>query len=217
MLELGLIFGTSLAVGFSGAMMPGPLLTVTVSETVKRGFRSGPLLVVGHGVIELILVVALALGLSQVLQRAIITQIIAVIGGAFLLWMAFGMLKGVVQGKVTMDAAASEKTGWKLPRVAAGALVSLANPYWSLWWATIGLAYVLTALRLGLAGVVAFYIGHILADFIWYSSVSAVLGSGRRFLNDFVYRSLITVCAVFLVFLSLYFITSATGVVPKFM
>ncbi|MCL5257226.1 MAG: LysE family translocator, partial [Chloroflexi bacterium] len=168
-------------------------------------------------IIELLLVVALALGLSRLLQQSIITQIIAFLGGAFLLWMAFGMLKGVVQGKVSIASAASEGAGWRMPRVVAGALVSLANPYWSLWWATIGLAYVLTSLELGPAGVAAFYVGHILADLIWYSSVSAVLGSGRRFLNDFVYRSLIAVCAVFLVFLSLYFITSATGVVPKFL
>ena len=217
MLEYLLVFATSMAVGFSGAMMPGPLLTVTVSETIRKGFSSGPLLIVGHAIIELILVVALTLGLSQVLSQPFVTQIIAIVGGTFLLWLAFGMLKGVVKRTVRLETETADAGKRRSPRVLTGALVSIANPYWSLWWATVGLAYVLTAMRLGLPGVLAFYTGHILADFIWYGAISAVVGTGRRFVTERIYRSLIAFCGVFLVFLSFYFITSATGLIPKFM
>ncbi|MDO8885688.1 LysE family transporter [Candidatus Oleimmundimicrobium sp.] len=66
-MELIGIFITSLIVGFSGAIMPGPLLAVTINEVHQRGFWSGPLIVLGHAILELILVVALALGFQKIL------------------------------------------------------------------------------------------------------------------------------------------------------
>ena len=57
MLPLLTIFFTSFCIALSGALMPGPLLTVTISETTRRGLLVGPLLIIGHSILELILVV----------------------------------------------------------------------------------------------------------------------------------------------------------------
>ena len=59
MLSIFTIFFTSFVIALSGALMPGPLLTVTISESARRGFVAGPLLIAGHGLLELALVVAL--------------------------------------------------------------------------------------------------------------------------------------------------------------
>ena len=63
------IFATSFVLALSGALMPGPLLTITLSESAKRGFRAGPLVVLGHGILELALVLLLFLGLAPVLKN----------------------------------------------------------------------------------------------------------------------------------------------------
>jgi len=44
---------TSFVVALSGALMPGPLLTVTVGEATRRGFWAGPLIILGHGILEM--------------------------------------------------------------------------------------------------------------------------------------------------------------------
>ena len=46
---------TSFIVALSGALMPGPLLTLTVGEAARR-VLGGPLIIVGHALLELALV-----------------------------------------------------------------------------------------------------------------------------------------------------------------
>ncbi len=67
MFELAAIFGGSFTLALSGALMPGPLLTVTVAESARIGFRAGPLLMTGHAVLELLLVIAIVYGLGPFL------------------------------------------------------------------------------------------------------------------------------------------------------
>jgi threonine/homoserine/homoserine lactone efflux protein len=85
--------------------------------------------------------------------------------------------------------------------VLAGVLVSLSNPYWTLWWATVGLGYIVLSLKQGTAGLVSFFSGHILSDLAWYSLVAGAVAGGRRFLTPAVYRGILVCCGAFLIFL----------------
>jgi threonine/homoserine/homoserine lactone efflux protein len=190
------IFATSFAVALSGAMMPGPLFTVTVSESSRRGPAAGPLLIVGHGILELGLVVALVLGVGPLLKKTPVFISTALLGSTVLLWMAYGMLRSLP--RLTLAVQPRREAGRNL--VVAGILLSLANPYWTIWWVSIGLGYITQSLALGLMGVAAFFIGHILADFAWYTAVSTAMWKGKRFMSDRAYRGLIAACALFLIF-----------------
>ena len=86
--------------------------------------------------------------------------------------------------------------------VLTGALISLANPYWSLWWATLGLGFLAQAREFGLSGIAFFYSGHIFADFLWYSLISLAVSKGKTYLSPKLYRGIIIVCAIFLFYLS---------------
>ena len=87
----------------------------------------------------------------------------------------------------------------------AGIVMSLANPYWLIWWATLGLGYVLFAYKYGLLGVIFFFIGHFLADLGWYSLVSMAVAQGKRFISDRVYHGFMIACALFLMVFGCYF------------
>lgn len=97
--------------------------------------------------------------------------------------------------------------------VLRGALVSLANPYWILWWTTIGLKLASDSLAIGPAGVGAFFLGHEAADFGWYFAIAIAVASGRRFLSDRTYRIVIGACAVFLLYLGVAFGVNAVQLV----
>lgn len=212
---LGMLFFTASVVGLTGAMAPGPLLTLTVAETARRGFWAAPLLMVGHAVLEGALIVALTMGLAAYLLMDRVTGVIALLGGVFLLWMGYTIARDALLHRVSLEAADQAAAGRDrtarapigAPRlIGLGILTSISNPYWSLWWATIGLGYITLSLEQGTLGLTAFFSGHILADFFWYALVAAAVVGGRRFLTPAFYRGVLTVCGVFLVGLGGYFI-----------
>jgi threonine/homoserine/homoserine lactone efflux protein len=201
MWELFSIFFSSFVIALSGALMPGPLLTATISESSRRGFLAGPLLIVGHGILELLLLVTLVLGMAPFLQRDDVFVIVAISGGFILLWMAVGMFRALPTLSLSMKAGEMKRGSL----VIDGILFSVSNPYWFIWWATIGFGYVLYSWRFGMAGIAFFFTGHILADLIWYSTVSAAVGKGRSLFTDRFYRGLIGSCAVVLILFAMYF------------
>ena len=181
--------------------MPGPVLTVTVSETTRRGFSAGPLIVLGHAILEITLLVLLLLGFADLITRPWILGIVGVAGGVVLLWMSFDMLRGIRYR--TLDISEG-KRAWGGP-VVAGILTSLANPYWTIWWATIGLGYVIVSMKFGVLGLAIFFAGHILSDLAWFSTVSLFVSRGRRYISDRIYRGIIGTCAVMLFVFGIYF------------
>ena len=102
MFSLLTIFAGSFVVGLSGAMAPGPVLTVAISETLKRGFRAGPLIVLGHAILEIILLILIAAGLGPFFQHPAVTTVFLSAGGAVLLWMGGQMI--ITNKKSTEDA-----------------------------------------------------------------------------------------------------------------
>lgn len=193
---------SSFLIALSGAMMPGPLLAVTVSETPRRGWIVGPILVAGHGVLELSLITLIISGLGSFLQMKETFITVALIGGVFLLFMALSMFRSLPKLSLNNEIQGKIKSSLFL----SGVLMSLANPYWSFWWATIGVGYLVQSMEIGAFGIIAFFMGHILGDLAWYSAVSVGVYKGKRLLNDGVYRKIIFVCALILVGFSFYFI-----------
>ena len=203
-LTLITIFSSSFLIALSGALMPGPLLTVTVSESTHRGAIAGPLVIFGHGILELSLITALLLGMAPLLQRNDVFIFISLVGGSILLWMAFSMFRSLPGLSLEI----SPDDGKRRNLIITGILFSLANPYWLIWWASIGIGYILHSVKYGIIGVAAFFLGHILADLAWYTLISFGVAKGRRFFSDIFYKRLIGCCASFLVIFSCYFFYS---------
>jgi threonine/homoserine/homoserine lactone efflux protein len=203
------IFGSAFLIGLSGAVMPGPLLTACVGYTLERGFwAGGPLLVLGHALLEGALVLLVLAGLGPLLARRKVGAAIGIVGGAVLLWMGWSMLAWASRGSAGLAEGASGGAP-PLHPILAGVLISLANPYWSLWWATIGLKYIAVSRQAGRSGLAAFFCGHQLSDLGCYGFVAGALTWGREAMSAGVYRWLIGVCGGALLGFGLYFVGAA--------
>ncbi len=202
------LFFTSWLVGFSGAASPGPVSTFCLTEGSRRGFWAGPRITLGHALVEIIMVLLLAFGLGPILKQNSVAAAIALLGGAFLLWMGIDLTRGAWSGKLALNLdARAEPTGLlRLGSVPAGALISLGNPYWFLWWATVGVSYIAIALGFGAVGLFAFYFGHILADLTWNSLLTFIASSGRKVLPPTFYKWLLVAFGIFLIGFSAYFL-----------
>jgi threonine/homoserine/homoserine lactone efflux protein len=194
-------------IAFSGAMMPGPLLTVTISESTRRGAKAGPMLITGHVMLELLLLFALLFGLAPVFKHSLFFIVSAFAGGAIMLWMAWGMFKSLPTLSVSVNSTSSK--GKNL--FVSGALMSLANPYWIIWWATIGIGYIVYSQQFGSVGILLFFLGHIAGDYIWYTAISTAVSKGKKLFTDKIYRILIAICGAFLVVFALYLVIVAIG------
>ena len=214
-----LIFSFSFLVALTGAMAPGPLLTYTIIQSVRterRGYLMGVWVIIGHALLEMGIVIFLLLGFSFVLKNVLVVRIIGTIGGIILAWFGAGIILNVYKGKISTsflgasnpsgdNPAGVERKGLNNP-VLGGVLVSMSNPYWWVWWATIGFAFMIQfdISFQNWPRLLAFFVGHEAGDLIWYVFVSVLAFFGIRHLNKKAYYGILVLCGVFMILFGLY-------------
>lgn len=213
--ELGLLSITAFLVGLSGALMPGTVFIAVVLQAARKGWKVGPLIVLGHALLETGLGIALILGLSAVIGVQMIRTGIGFIGGVFLLWMGLGLVKTSRHAEIVTTSMGKEPPLVSSTPVLAGFLASSINPYFYVWWATVGNVFTMRGLELaGLLGVAVFLISHWMSDLSWYTFISLSVGRSRSYMSNRAYRIVLGSCGVFLVALGLTFLYGAfTGAI----
>ncbi len=199
------VFWSALAIGFSGAMIPGPMLAVVLSEGLNGRFWGSLGIVLGHVLLEAFLIVALALGAGNVLKRPTVAAGVGLLGGALLSYMGGSVVLTVLRDPASMAAQASLVPMQAGP-IFTGVLVSASNPAWIMWWGAVGVGYVALAIQRGAAGLATFYVGHTLSDWIWYGVVAGLVVTGRDILQGRPYLWLIGGCGALLFGFGLYFV-----------
>jgi threonine/homoserine/homoserine lactone efflux protein len=205
------LFLTALGIAFSGAIMPGPVLTYTIRQSLVSGPKAGFVIMVGHAILEILLISLIFLGFGVILQSNAAQIMIGIVGGLLLIYLGGGMITGAIQNKVKIqvDGSGGESRGMVL----SGFLISASNPYFLLWWAVIGLGFLLAAYKaFGVPGVAVFYLGHILADFAWYGLISTLIGKTREFINERVYRFVVAGLGAMLIYFGGSFVLNAAAV-----
>ncbi|MDD1683540.1 MAG: LysE family translocator [Methanoregula sp.] len=187
-------------IGLTGALAPGPTLVATINASLAGNWTAGLKVSLGHIIIETAIFFLIILGLAG--YATPYTTAIAVIGGIALI--VFGIL--TVSGSRNASlSAAPEKTA--ASPYMAGLLTSAANPYFWIWWLSVGSALLIQALAGGLILAVVFMIGHWGADTSWYAFVSTGISKGRTVLSDTTYHHIMAACGVFLVIFGLYYLS----------
>ena len=189
-------------IGLTGALAPGPTLVATVNSSLKEGWTAGPKVAAGHALVEVLVFLSIVGGLAAAMQQY--SRAVSIAGGLALI--VFGIMTARGSKNATLVASQGQVIG---NAYLAGIITSAANPYFWIWWLSIGSALVLSGLQSGVIMAAVFLIGHWLADFGWYALVSIGLDRGRSILSEKSYRRILGICGGFLVCFGIYFLSAA--------
>ncbi|MFH1881892.1 MAG: LysE family transporter [Planctomycetota bacterium] len=195
-------------ISLSGVMAPGPVTAAAIGMGTRSRY-AGPLIAVGHGVVEFPLMILIVLGVGRILKLPTAQIVIGLAGGIFLLIMAIQMLKSL------RSAEKQEIKAAKSAPVLAGIILSAGNPYFLLWWATVGLTLATTATGIGIWAFVVFAIVHWLCDLIWLSALSWANFKGSVLLGPRGMRIVLMICSAALFVFGLFFIYNAAKILFK--
>lgn len=217
--EFWLIFSFSFLVALTGAMSPGPLLTYTIIKSVKtskHGYLMGLWIIMGHAILEMGIIILLLFGFSFVLKNITVVRIIGVSGGLILMLFGASIIRDIFNGKISTDFLNSQDGSNKDPGsiknkglenpIIGGIMVSMSNPYWWVWWATIGFAF-MVQFNISFKKwpkLLAFFLGHEAGDLIWYLLVSTLAFFGLRHMNRKAYYGILMFCAIFMILFGIY-------------
>lgn len=200
MLDILKMLGIGFSVGLTGALVPGPMLFATIETSLTRGWMSGPKVVFGHALIEMLVFVFIVAGFSTLAAQGAILWI-SIVGGAVL--VVFGIMT-VREGRHATLSGGSSVFGSPF---AAGVVTSVSHPYFWLWWLTAGAGLILLGLETGLMAAAIFLVGHLMADMSWYTLVSTTMSQGKSLMSEAAYRYVLVGCGVFLAAFGLWFMT----------
>ena len=189
----------------SGVIIPGPVSALTISQGAKSP-HVGAIIAIGHGIIEIPLMVLILFGFGEILKITLIKTIIGLLGGLFLLKLAYDLLKGIKESKV-------QSNKYFTSPLKAGIVLTLANPAYLAWLATIGSILILRSYKFGLSGFLLYIALHWSVDIAWLYFLSILSFKGRQFFGKKLQQGLFAICGVFLLFFSAKFIYDAVKII----
>ncbi|HEY43880.1 MAG TPA: LysE family transporter [Anaerolineae bacterium] len=197
-------------ISFGAVISPGPVTAAILSEAPRGGWRVGPLVASGHAFLELLMVLLISVGFTTGMATPVVRIVIAIAGGFVLLWIGTSHIYSAWKSRVHLPQVEGQLTKRSpFSLIALGVITTISNPFWYTWWVTVAAGYLSQALSLGYSAIGTFYLGHILADFAWDTTLSTATNASRPWLTDTRYRLLIMLTGGFMVYLGVVFLRSA--------
>ncbi|KPV64101.1 MAG: LysE type translocator [Candidatus Bathyarchaeota archaeon BA2] len=185
-MEILSFIATIIFVTASGALAPGPLFFAAISHGAKSGARGGLAFSIGHTLVEFPLVVILALGLLIVAREPAVQVSIGVVGGLALL--VFGAMQIRDCFKFRFNQPRSSGIASRNPLLVGLTFTGL-NPFFILWWLTVGGDLILDSLTIAwLPGVILMYVSHVWMDYAWLTAVAHFARVGTNVVGTKWYR-----------------------------
>ena len=192
-------------ISFSGVMMPGPMFAVALAKSYKSPL-AGVQMALGHAVIEVPLILLIYFGFARFFQNSIVQFVLSVLGGGMILWLGISMFRAraeVVQGGKDLAYNA----------FIAGILTTGLNPFFLLWWATIGSMLIMKLLGFGATGLIVLIVVHWLVDLFWLSFISVLVYRTHSLWGRKFQEGLFIACSLLLVGFGGWFLVSGIWLV----
>jgi len=199
---------TVVIVTASGALMPGPLFAANLLQGTRGGAKSGFMISFGHMLVELPLVMLIGVGISNLLNLPGFSKIVGLVGGSALILFGAFQIRDVTRGSFNIEPVKDAKLHKRSLMLGVG-LTGL-NPFFIVWWLTVGLGLVVQAVELGaLLGVFIMYLSHVWMDYAWLTGTAYLSAKGKTLLKARGYRLLLAGLALLLVYFGVGFAARA--------
>ena len=174
-----------IVISASGVMAPGPLFAANISYGLREGRKSGIKMATGHAIVELPLVILLGIGVFSLESFPEFRTIISILGAITLFVFAALQIRTVLREKQV--AVTNSKQG----ALITGVLLSGLNPFFIIWWLTIGFKLISDAMMIwAFSGMLIMFGLHIWMDFAWLGGVSFLASKSTKILSNKNYKIL---------------------------
>lgn len=208
-------FITVSLISASGALAPGPLFFSTITVGMKEGSIAGFKVSIGHTIVEFPLVILLALGIGQILSLGYVKTLLGIIGGIIIILLGILELKSSIKAMSKNSSIHKKSINQKSLKYfnpfLIGLTLSLFNPFFLLWWATIGLALIAEALEfLAFYGILLMYVFHVWIDYAWLIFIALLAYKSEKILSSKAYHTILALLGIILIIIGLNFILKST-------
>ena len=179
----------------SGVMSPGPLFAANITYGLKQGTKAGIKIAIGHSLVELPLVILLGIGILSLEIFPEFKTIISILGAITLFVFAF------IQIKSTLKKNEKSETKLKQGPIITGVLLSALNPFFIIWWLTIGLKLISDAMAIwAFVGILIVFVLHVWMDFVWLGSTAFLISKSKKIISNTNYKIIMLALSAVLIY-----------------
>jgi len=191
---------TVIVVTASGALAPGPLFFGLLIHGSKEGASAGFSCAIGHTLVEFPLVLALSLGLLAAASEPTIKGVIGLVGGVGLVGFGALQIYSTIKNKPEFGEVPKNRSVPASSLMLGLALTGL-NPYFILWWLTIGSVLIVQALAFAaIVGVLIMYISHVWMDYAYLTAIAHLGKRGKGLIGSRYYKLVLIAFGLILIY-----------------
>jgi len=190
-----------IVISASGVMAPGPLFAANIVNGIKEGTSAGIKMAMGHTIVELPLIIILGIGVFSLEDFPEFRIMISIIGAITLFVFAGIQIITILRKKE------QKITSRKHSAIISGITLSAFNPFFIIWWASIGFKLISDAMMIwAFSGIVILFLLHIWMDFVWLGSVAFFAKKSFKVMSNKNYKIVIVALSASLVYFGITFL-----------
>lgn len=193
-----------IVISASGVMSPGPLFAANITYGLKYGAKAGIKIAIGHSLVEFPLVILLGIGILSMEIFPEFRSIISILGAITLFVFAF------LQIKTTLEKNKKIQARPKQGPIITGILLSGLNPFFIIWWLTIGLKLISDAMAIwAFVGILIVFVLHVWMDFVWLGATAFLISKSKKIISNTNYKIIMLALSVILIYFGITFLIDA--------
>ena len=201
MQEIFGFLGLVILISASGVMSPGPLFAANVMYGLREGKISGIKMAIGHTIVEFPLILLLGVGFFSIESIPEIRTVITILGAVGLFAFAILQIRSVTKQKFNLETRSGQG-----PFV-AGIFLSALNPFFIIWWLTIGLVLISESIQnFGIIGIVILFLFHIWMDYAWLFTIAAFSSKAKNYLSKRNFKMIVIGLSIVLIYFGIDFL-----------